>query len=86
METNKPTFARKCDCCGAGMNEGYLINDGCAYFCSKECLNTEYSEADWKEMYDDGNGSSCYTSWEDEDDFLYVQTDDGEVVAIEDIA
>lgn len=32
-------WARKCDCCGKGMDEGYQINDGEYYFCTEECLN-----------------------------------------------
>jgi len=30
-------FARKCDNCGHGMNEGHYYNDS-HYFCSTDCL------------------------------------------------
>ena len=73
METTK--FARCCDECGAGMNEGYCIGGGLEYFCSDECLHKHYTAEEWDEMYDDGEGDSEYTAWEDEDDFLYEEID-----------
>lgn len=57
---------RICDHCGAVMLEGYMIEDGAEHYCSNECLRAHYTEEEYLEMYDNGNGSSCYTEWYDE--------------------
>jgi len=58
------THARTCTACGAGMNEGYVINGGCEHYCSDECL--PMTEAEFDELYADGEGDSYWTEWEDE--------------------
>ena len=63
-------YARKCDSCDAGMNEGYVICGGEQYFCSDECLHKHYTAEQWNDMYADGEGDSYYTSWE-EDEYEY---------------
>lgn len=60
---------RICDHCKKEMNEGYCINDGQEYYCSKECLDQHYTEEEFSELYDDGNGDSYYTEWDDKFDF-----------------
>ena len=66
----KKKFARECTACGAGMNEGYCIEGGIEYYCSKVCLNTEISDEEFAELYADGEGDSYYTDWsEDPDNF-----------------
>ena len=65
-------FARQCDHCKKGMNEGYVIEGGVAHYCSKECRDHYYDDEDWKEMYDEVFGDSYYTEWEDTEDFQYV--------------
>jgi len=35
---------RRCSICGKLMREGYCVDMGAAYYCSDECLHTEYSE------------------------------------------
>jgi hypothetical protein len=67
-------YARKCDKCGQGMNEGYCIYEGEEYYCSDECLHSVYSKSVWEGMYDAediGNSSSYWTQWEDEEDYQY---------------
>lgn len=82
METKY--FARKCDNCGKGMNEGYLADD--EYYCSEPCLRTQYTEAEWLELYDDGESDYFYwTDWGEDmwshvDDEVYLA--DGTAVAI----
>ena len=56
---------RKCSNCGKKMTEGYCIDNGLEYYCSDECLHKHYKEEEYEEMYDDGNGDSYYTEWED---------------------
>ena len=60
-EDNHP---RTCSHCGKGMREGYCINAGEEYYCSDECLHEHYTEEEYLELYDDGNGDSYWTEWE----------------------
>lgn len=57
---------RVCDECGEIMWEGYMVEQGLAHYCSDECLHKNFTEEEWNEMYDNGNGDSCYTEWYDE--------------------
>jgi hypothetical protein len=63
----KEKFARQCDACGSGMNEGYIINGGEEYFCSDECLHTEYTQEEYEEMHGDDDTETYWTEWEDDD-------------------
>ena len=58
---------RICSECGKEMKAGYCINNGMEYFCSEACLRKHYSEEEYLEMYDDGNGDSYWTEWEDDE-------------------
>ena len=52
------------------MNEGYHIGgNGIEYYCSDACLHTEITHEEYMELYDDGEGDSYWTAWEDPDDF-----------------
>jgi hypothetical protein len=57
-------FARKCDKCNKGMNEGYVLLD-CEYYCSDECLHKEVTEQEYEELYE--NDDAYYTEWSEED-------------------
>lgn len=65
--TNKSKFAHTCSECGKGMNEGFCINSGQAYYCRKKCLHKHYTKKQWEEMYEDG-GDSYWTTWDPETD------------------
>lgn len=54
---------RICDCCGNLMAQGYTINEGDEYYCSDECLHKHYTEEEFNELYDNGEGDSYYTEW-----------------------
>lgn len=56
---------RCCSECKKSMNKGYCIENGEEYYCSDECLHKHYTEEEYEELYDDGNGDSYYTEWED---------------------
>lgn len=56
---------RICNECGNVMNSGYCIDNGAEYYCSEECLHKHYTEEEFLEMYDNGNGDSYYTEWSD---------------------
>lgn len=64
---------RICSECKKKMNDGYCIDGGLEYYCSDECLHKHYTEEEYLDMYDDGNGDSYWTEWEDEEraDLIY---------------
>jgi len=49
------------------MFEGYVVGGGEKYFCSQGCLNTVYTQKEWKSLYAEGNSESYYTEWSEED-------------------
>ena len=72
----KKKFARECTACKGGMNEGYCIESGIEYYCSKVCLNTEISDEEFAELYADGEGDSYWTDWSEDPDEYMVDEDD----------
>lgn len=54
---------RICSECGDVMQEGYCIEDGDSYHCDKKCLNKRYTDEEFEELYDNGDGNSYYTEW-----------------------
>lgn len=67
-------YARKCTCCGKGMNEGYVIGGGDEYYCTYECLNKVYTTEEWVLMADDDDsddGFNYWTEWDDGEDCQY---------------
>ena len=89
-------WARKCSECGSGMNEGYLVGGGDAYYCSDECLHKHFTPEEWSqecmvydERYDDADegldgmivgDESYWTDWVMED---VVEDDDVEWVEVD---
>jgi hypothetical protein len=64
-------YARKCDKCGNGMNEGYVVSGGEEYYCTPECLHKVYTPKEWQEMYHKSEKNwdgfeDYWTEWEDE--------------------
>ena len=82
-------FARKCDECGFGMNDGFVVNDGEEYYCSDNCLHKHYTSEQWAEMCEEDEdavlGSESYwTDWnDDQSDWQYI-VNGGVLVDIED--
>jgi hypothetical protein len=72
-------YARKCTCCGKGMNEGYFAEY--EYFCDTNCLFTEFTYEVWQDLSENQNDSYYWTQWEDEFDYEY-QIIDGELQEI----
>ena len=56
---------RSCNHCRKVMTEGYVIEGGLSYYCSKPCLLKHCTEAEWEELYGDGETDSYWTEWED---------------------
>lgn len=52
---------RFCSECSRFMNSGYILNGGCEYFCSDDCLHKNYTAEEWEEIYGD---DSYWTEWE----------------------
>lgn len=65
-------FARKCSCCGKGMNTGYVINDGEAYYCEDACFKKEYKDYDIEDL-ELGDSENYWTEWEIDTDIEYIQ-------------
>ncbi len=59
-------FKRKCNECGKTMYEGFCIENGLEYYCSEKCLYKNYTKEEYLELYDNGNGDSYYTEWDEE--------------------
>lgn len=57
---------RECTVCGDKMGEGWTIENGLAYYCSKECMEKEMTWEHFMDLYADGEGDSYYTEWWDE--------------------
>ena len=68
-------YARTCDECGKGMNEGYYIECG-EYYCSDVCLHKNMTPEEWDELYNDGDGDSCWTTWDEAPDEYMVDEAD----------
>jgi len=70
------THARTCTACGAGMNEGYVIEGANEHYCSDECLHKNVTPDDFAEFYignkdaDDeiGDIQIYWTEWEEEEE------------------
>ena len=81
---NKSTdtkFARKCDNCGKGMNQGYCWGDGEGYACSDECLFVDgYTPEQRDEDYE--NDAIYWTEWEElnEDHYFTAEGEEIEIV------
>ena len=66
-------YARKCDKCNKGMNNGFVSN-GIECYCSEECLYTEYTKEEWTEIAADEDSDSYWTEW-DSSDYQFVLFD-----------
>ena len=52
---------RICSHCGKVMIDGYLIDEGAAYYCSDECLYSNMTEEEYQELYKED--IAFYTEW-----------------------
>jgi len=80
-ENNQDKYARACDHCGKGMNEGYVWDEGGGYACSDECLFVDgYTKEQFDEDYKED--AIYYTEWDelDEDGFY---TEEGKWIETE---
>lgn len=71
-------YARKCDECGCGMNEGYYVEG--SYYCSENCRSKHLSDEEFISMHNEGL-DAYYTEWEDEEDYQY-QVKNGELIEL----
>lgn len=56
---------RICNHCKKEMLEGYCIENGLEYYCSEDCLHKHITPEEFEELYDNGNGDSYWTTWEE---------------------
>jgi hypothetical protein len=57
---------RICNNCKKEMFEGYCIENGLEYYCSEDCLHKHITPEEFEELYDNGNGDSYWTTWEED--------------------
>jgi len=67
------TMVHKCDNCGAGMNEGYVIEGASEFYCSDKCLRKNVTPEDFAEFYignmdDDDDIGDIQIYWTELDD------------------
>lgn len=53
---------RRCSVCGKLMCKGYCVDMGAAYYCSEDCLHTDFTDEEWAEECEN-NDQSYYTEW-----------------------
>lgn len=70
-------YARKCDNCQKGFNEGFL--DSGSYYCSENCLlesnkkiNKDYTWAQWELDHLENDDECYYTEWYDDLDEYFL--------------
>jgi len=70
VKANGVKYARICDKCGKGMNEGYFAYY--EYYCDTDCLFWKYPYEEWQKLSADDNDDYYWTQWEDENEYEYV--------------
>lgn len=68
---------RICSHCQKEMSEGYCIEGGLDYYCSDDCLEQHMSRDEFNELYDNEEGDSYWTEWEDEEEMEYDESAEG---------
>ena len=53
---------RRCSECGRLMRAGYCADMGVAYYCSDQCLHSDFTDEEWAEECEN-NDQSYYTEW-----------------------
>lgn len=71
-------YARKCDHCGKGMNEGYVVNKGDEYYCSDTCVSKHYTSKEWSKMYENDQG--YWTGWVEDHDMEHIGDRHGNII------
>ena len=59
---NTDRACRRCSECGRLMRAGYCADMGVAYYCSDECLHSDFTDEEWAEECEN-NDQSYYTEW-----------------------
>jgi len=79
IQSKMEVTVRKCTHCGKLMDEGFVINNGAAYYCSKECLDAEVGWEEYEKMYEADDSENYWTSWQDE---CCILDQDGQTVEL----
>lgn len=59
---NSERTYRRCSECGKLMRTGYCVDMGVAYYCSEECLHSDFTDEEWAAECE-SNDQSYYTEW-----------------------
>lgn len=57
---NTDRTCRRCSECGKLMREGYCVDMGVAYYCSKDCLHTDFTDEEWNEECENNDRELLY--------------------------
>lgn len=64
IKENSIRYARICDKCGNGMNEGYVVEGGQEYYCTPKCLHEVYTPMEWQNRFSDECTENYWTEWD----------------------
>jgi hypothetical protein len=64
IQANGIKYARICDKCGNGMNEGYVVEGGKEYYCTPKCLHEVYTPMEWQNRFSDECTENYWTEWD----------------------
>lgn len=64
IKENSISYARICDKCGNGMNEGYVVEGGQEYYCTPKCLHEVYTPMEWQNRFSDECTENYWTEWD----------------------
>lgn len=62
----------KCSSCNQVVSEGFCLNGGDSYFCSKKCRRTEITDKEWNNLYEDG-GDSYWSTFNERHQVVTVE-------------
>jgi hypothetical protein len=72
-------YARICDVCGCGMINGFIVADT-ETICSESCLQKANYPLPPDDPEDWDLEDTYWTQWEDEDDYEYIVSKDGNLI------
>lgn len=58
---------RTCDKCGRMIDEGFVVGDGEAYYCSTKCMLKDMTLDEYNWLYE--TDGAYWTQWEDEGEY-----------------
>lgn len=66
---------RQCSICKRLMQSGWINENDGTYFCTIKCRNTKYTQKEYNDVYDDGNGGFFWITWIETNKNLVILSD-----------